>query len=170
MEAEQMEILEELKRERDARIVAHNRRQDRRELKLRNKAIRVRSKKALRQWIQRNKSAEHERLRAYRATLPGFLSGLLSNAKKRGKDCTIELPDLVRLWEAQGGKCALSGVPMNQSPGNPFKASLDRIDSDLGYHVSNIQFICAPLQFLKGRLTMEQLLTWCRLILRHTGK
>ena len=41
--------------------------------------------------------------------------------------------------------------------GNPYRASLDRIDSDITYTKDNIQFVCTCVNFMKNQYTNEQI-------------
>lgn len=81
------------------------------------------------------------------------------SAKKRGIDFTITIEDLVCLWQEQKGKCNYLNVDLilplrtndylkDKSP--IYSASLDRIDSGLGYIPGNIQFVSRLLNFAKN--------------------
>lgn len=60
---------------------------------------------------------------------------------------------LEELWASQKGLCALSGIPLSvwKEKGNSTfsQASLDRIDSSIGYVIGNVQFIVAALNLAK---------------------
>jgi hypothetical protein len=45
-----------------------------------------------------------------------------------------------------------------------YKASLDRIDSSLGYIIGNIQFISATANLGKGSMTHVEMIMFCKLI------
>lgn len=72
-----------------------------------------------------------------------------SVSKKNQKYMTfdITLEYLKDLWEKQNGTCAISGVKMElpatlaENRSSPFCASLDRIDSSIGYMQGNVQFV-----------------------------
>ena len=93
----------------------------------------------------------------------------LSEARRRcvvtNRDLEIDVKDLKELWERQDGKCAITGLPMANSvsatqksvSGNPYRASLDRIDSDVTYTKDNIQFVCTCVNFMKNQYTNEQI-------------
>ncbi len=57
-------------------------------------------------------------------------------------DVQVTFDDLWRLWESQGGKCALSWMPMTHIFHDLCAVSIDRIDSSLGYVPGNIQLVC----------------------------
>lgn len=68
-------------------------------------------------------------------------------ADKLGLDYNITLHDIVEIWIEQAGKCALTGVELDYQGGslwdkNPIRASIDRIDSSLGYVQGNVRLLC----------------------------
>ena len=96
----------------------------------------------------------------------------LNRAKKRDKEFDITLDDLLNLWDSQGGICSYTGiqlVPPREGKDVPMyrKASLDRIDSTIGYIVGNIQFISASANHAKNNMTHEEMVEFCRLITTH---
>lgn len=75
----------------------------------------------------------------------------------RFKDYNITLDDLKETWEKQNGICPYTGLklilPENSNVNNIdffHRASLDRIDSSLGYIKGNIQFISTPINLMKN--------------------
>jgi hypothetical protein len=90
-------------------------------------------------------------------------------AKYRNQEVNITLDDLLEQWENQDGLCPYSGVklihPIRIKDGNLiYMASLDRINSDLGYIKGNIQFISAAANMAKNSMTHEQMIEFCKLI------
>jgi hypothetical protein len=68
-------------------------------------------------------------------------------ADKMGFDYDITLQDMVEIWINQQGRCALTGTELDYMSGdlwdkNPRRASIDRIDSDLGYVRGNVRLLC----------------------------
>lgn len=96
----------------------------------------------------------------------------LARAKKRNKEINIDLDDLLEIWESQKGICPYTGLTLIH-PKNAknhimlYKASLDRIDSSLGYIKGNIQFISATANLAKGSMTHEEMVTFCRIIAKN---
>lgn len=77
------------------------------------------------------------------------------NIKRRFKECNITLQNLKDLWEQQNGICPYTGIklvlPTYSKNSIYFNlASLDRIDSNKGYIVGNIQFVSLPINLLKN--------------------
>jgi hypothetical protein len=91
---------------------------------------------------------------AYYETLHGYLIKLLNDSRAstkrrinvgRAHHHDIDIGYLEALWRAQGGTCALSGMPMSHKPMTKWQASLDRIDDNRGYVQDNVRFICLEL-------------------------
>lgn len=83
----------------------------------------------------------------------------LHRAKKHGQFIAVTADDLRRVWHHQKGKCAYTGVVMTveRDPENPLiMASLDRIRSDVGYVIGNVQFVCYGINLAKNNATDTQ--------------
>jgi len=83
-----------------------------------------------------------------------FLSNVKRSAKKRGIEVTIDIADLDAVWEMQAGKCKYTGRQLTLS-GDDCTASLDRIDSNLGYIPFNIQFLHKDVNIAKWAMKEE---------------
>lgn len=89
----------------------------------------------------------------------------LRNSKSRNKEFNITLQDLKDQWDLQKGLCPYTNLNLKLYKGSksfiPYeqRASLDRIDSKLGYIKGNIEFISLPINYLKhDQFTKEQTL------------
>jgi len=72
------------------------------------------------------------------------------------------------LYERQGGKCALSGLPITPpTTRKPGTASLDRIDSSQGYLEGNVQWVHKTVNKMKSNMSEEEFLTYCKAIVTH---
>lgn len=85
-----------------------------------------------------------------------------------GSDIDVEY--LRGLWDAQGGKCALSGITMILPPttlawerrtGDPWKASLDRIDNARGYFRDNVRFVTVIANVARQNFSDADLVKFC---------
>ena len=65
-------------------------------------------------------------------------------------------------FQEQGGKCALTGIPLTFHPERT--ASLDRIDNELGYERGNIQWLHKDINWMKGTFSPERFIELCRLV------
>ena len=80
----------------------------------------------------------------------------------------ITIVDMWNKFIDQGGYCALTGLPI-EFKYKKNSASLDRIDSSMGYTIDNIQWVHTTINTkLKQTLTETQLKYWCSLICEHT--
>lgn len=82
----------------------------------------------------------------------------LHRTKRRFKDVDITLQDLKDLWEKQKGRCAYTNIKLllpigNNHPDIRYQASLDRIDPTKGYIKDNIQFVAAPINYMKTTMS-----------------
>ncbi len=71
------------------------------------------------------------------------------------------------LFLKQDGKCALSGVNLcfgPKSKRNERTASLDRINSGLGYIIGNVQWVHKRVNSMKREYSQSEFIEWCRKI------
>lgn len=100
----------------------------------------------------------------------GEVSGLAwywinKSASYRNIPVTVTLEEISQLFDAQGGKCAISGVELTFE--SPKTASLDRIDSYKGYETGNVQWVHKDINAMKQKFSMKELLKWAELISNH---
>ncbi len=86
---------------------------------------------------------------------------------------------LMKLWDKQRGRCALTGIPMTwlanrrEDIGNGYglgrNVSVDRIDSARGYVKGNLRLVCSQLNYMRGSLEDPDFVLWCELVVRHNG-
>jgi hypothetical protein len=104
----------------------------------------------------------------------------LARRRVKGKDrqCTITLQYLKELWEKQGGRCPYTGWELDNPettkdwdnrPLHPRRASLDRIDSSLGYVPGNVQFVSVIANFAKCDFPEDVLLQFCKAVVDSRG-
>lgn len=90
-------------------------------------------------------------------------------------DHTWKRPFLRRLFAEQGGLDPYTGIPLLLDvPACPLKASLDRIDSDIGYdesfaEKSNLQWVAVSIQYAKHDFTDKETREWIEAI-RSSGQ
>ena len=98
-------------------------------------------------------------------TVRAYLQYLRSKALQRKKGGeVISLDALELLWATQKGCCALTGWPMTMELANgvvPTNCSLDRIDSNVGYEVGNVQLVCRASNVAKSNLTSNEFYKLC---------
>lgn len=96
------------------------------------------------------------------------LRDFIRRVKKRTIDSDIDLIYLKELWDNQN-ICIYTGVklelPKNKGINNHlYTASLDRIDSNIGYFKGNVQFISIAANHAKSNLSHEEMTQLCNLI------
>lgn len=109
--------------------------------------------------------------------IPGkMFSSLKRGAKNRGLEFSITLEDMLEQLILQNYKCALTGDPLQfqlnsssqgRKDGN---ASLDRIDSSLGYTKTNIQWVLKSINRMKFDLPQNLLIELCEKVIKNAKK
>ena len=93
---------------------------------------------------------------------------LYYGGRKRDK---LTKETLLRKLQAQGFKCALSGVPLtcDLSKGvvSQTNASVDRIVAGGPYTEDNIQMVCKALNHWRADTSVEDFVAWCRKVVDH---
>jgi hypothetical protein len=90
--------------------------------------------------------------------------------RNRDKVYDITVEYLKEIWDNQNGICPYTGIKLilkdfsNKKIDPLFLASVDRIDSNKGYVKENIQWVSAPINYLKSNLTHFQVIEMCRKI------
>jgi hypothetical protein len=79
--------------------------------------------------------------------------------QSRTIDITIEY--LNELFLKQEKRCALSGEPLRFVPRYAANASLDRIDSSLGYISGNVQWVHKDINIMKNVLSQKMFILIC---------
>jgi hypothetical protein len=108
-----------------------------------------------------------------------YLKMAKKNAKAKGKECTITAQYLKDLWEKQDGRCPYAGWELNYPSTtrkwisyklHPRQASLDRIDSSLGYVPGNVQFVSVIANYAKNSFSENELLKFCKAVVDYRLK
>lgn len=93
--------------------------------------------------------------------------GARDRAKKNNITFSITLEYVLKLWDKQHGKCALSGMDMTfelKEGRVPTNVSIDKIDSNGGYTEGNIQLVCMACNQIKSDLSYENMYKFCKKI------
>jgi len=69
---------------------------------------------------------------------------MAARSRSKGYAETISLEVLSTIALRSAGRCEVSGIPFYMGPlsRHPFQASIDRVDSSLGYELTNVRFVC----------------------------
>ena len=93
---------------------------------------------------------------------------ILRRIKQRNYDFDVDLPYLKELWEIKN-ECVYTGVkltlPNHSGTNNKLNtASLDRIDSNLGYVKNNVQYISIAANLAKNNMSHDEMVEFCKII------
>lgn len=96
----------------------------------------------------------------------GLREHLRRAQQRKDKYEGLTLEHLLEVWERQEGRCAYTGVelaqPLNCGGNNGvsknYLASLDRIDSGIGYRNGNVQFVSVTVNRLKNDMSEEEVI------------
>lgn len=91
-----------------------------------------------------------------------YLSSVKYSAMIREIEYKINPVQLWNLFLKQNKKCALSGLDI--CFGKPQTASIDRINSEKGYILLNVQWVHKDINLMKLDFTTEQFLDYCKLV------
>lgn len=101
-------------------------------------------------------------------------------AKKGGVEVSLTSDDLVEMWAAQDGRCAISGMPLTHHrrgsgdsamAGNSLtNGSIDRINPRGDYVIDNVHLVCSGVNLMRRGLELDEFLTWCRQVADHQSR
>jgi hypothetical protein len=106
------------------------------------------------------KGSENAAWTGYKDVPGKIFSRLRNGAKKRNIEVTITIEDIYTQYIKQHKQCAFTGVPLEFG----LDASVDRIDSQEGYHVWNIQIVHKTLNMMKKDMPNDLFISWCRMV------
>ncbi len=119
------------------------------------------------------------------ASAHAFIRNLFNAAKRRANEQGIpfdmKVEDWLAIYDAQEGKCTLSGIEMTFTYDKnhptfianvkgkkwPYNISPDQIDAGKGYVRGNVQFLCAAVNNSKSELPTRVLIDISRKIADH---
>lgn len=91
---------------------------------------------------------------------------LRRSAEKRNIEFSVSLEYLSNLYESQNHICAITGKQINSIK----EASLDRINSSIGYIEGNVQWTTCQANLSKHAMTMEELYQFCKDVLNYANQ
>jgi hypothetical protein len=91
-------------------------------------------------------------------------------ARRRGLVFNITIQYAWMLYERQGGRCALTGVPLEFGAWHKRPtASLDRLDNEQGYVEGNIQWVHKSVNIMRNIYSLEHFIEACLFVARQQG-
>lgn len=104
----------------------------------------------------------------YNKNVISRLKSLCTKARNRTKEFNIIDQDLFDLWEKQNGQCAYTKLPLLATANQFNTLSLDRVDSNKGYVVGNIQLVCTAINKMKQEYAEEVFILFCQLVTQNS--
>ncbi len=90
--------------------------------------------------------------------------------EKKNIESDLTIQEAYDLFLKQNKSCAYTNLPLTIGNSKiPTTASIDRIDSNKGYTVSNIQWVHASVNFIKNDFPEDEFLYFVKLIAQHKG-
>lgn len=115
----------------------------------------------------RRKGKQNPKWKGHGEISGGYWSNLEKNANKRNIIFDITIQEAWGLFQKQKGRCAISGVSIVMGARGKQTASVDRIDSDKGYSLDNIQWVHKDVNLMKLDHTTPEFLNWINTISIH---
>lgn len=122
--------------------------------------------------LQRLNNKNHHAWKGHGEIGRSTWNDIVRGCKRRGKTIPLSLT-IEQAWDlflTQNRKCALSGVEIGFSTRAKRRdvknntASLDRIDSEGGYTLGNVQWVHKIIQNMKWTLPQDDFIKWCRFV------
>lgn len=99
-----------------------------------------------------------------------YFAKIRAAAKSKNREFLICVTYIDNLLVKQQFKCALTGVPIKTgSKYQEITASLDRIDSDIGYIEGNVQWVHKTVNWMKNWLSQKEFIEWCNRVYNHSN-
>lgn len=99
-----------------------------------------------------------------------YFANIRNGAKTRNLIFDITIEYIWDLFIKQNRKCALSGKEIGFQSANVNTASLDRINSKIGYIKENVQWVHRDINFCKQSFSNEEFINLCLDIVKHNNK
>lgn len=122
-------------------------------------------------WECRSESISIKKRKGYREISGEFWNRTKRSASVRNYEFSITIEYIWELFEKQNRKCVLSGVDIRFNKRREdisfATASLDRIDSSIGYIEGNVQWVHKIVNNLKMDLNEQEFILWCEKIAEY---
>lgn len=89
-----------------------------------------------------------------------FLGYYQADAKRKGRVWDVTPEYLWSVWQAQEARCALTAIELTHGK----DASIDRIDSSLGYTPGNVQWVHRDVNRMKSDFDQDYFIEMCKKI------
>lgn len=114
-----------------------------------------------------NRNTDNSHRGWHRGVRVSWFNQFKTSAELRNISCFLTLDDVADVMEEQDNKCSLTGWDISfPKCGLPHKApaSIDRIDSTLGYTKDNIQLVVRKVNMMKQHYGQEEFIEVCKAV------
>jgi hypothetical protein len=122
----------------------------------------------------RKRVTDYERQRNKESPWQSVASAACIRDVRRGLSSDISADTLQLRWDFQGGKCAVTGIPMRLPRSGdrrgPWTATVDRVDSARGYTEDNVRLVCWAFNSACGNWTDNDVLRLAEAIVANKAK
>ena len=109
-----------------------------------------------------NKKTENNQRKFYEDIRLSWFNKFQTSAELRNLSFNLTPEYLWELFKEQDYRCALTGWPIGWSEiGSSHTASIDRIDSDKGYVIGNVQLVHKDVNMAKQQFSQEYFIGLC---------
>lgn len=119
--------------------------------------------------MRANIGMKHRGWKGYGGISGSFWYTIQKDALRRGIPFEIGIKHAWHVFRAQKARCCLTGEALTLTGEGRGRgtASLDRIDSTLGYVEGNVQWLHKDINIMKHVHTTERFLELCRMVVKH---
>jgi hypothetical protein len=103
-----------------------------------------------------------------------YIKVVRKNSKSRKHEYNIDCKYLKKLWEEQNGTCPFTNKKLtlrthsnNDIKKYPYQASLDRIDSSIGYIEGNVRFVALIYNYAKNTFSDQEVIDFCKTVAKN---
>jgi hypothetical protein len=133
------------------------------------------NRRRVREWQKNNpekRAAAHQRTyERSRTNLARWVGRTLattrSYCKRRSIECSITTADIVAMYGAQNGRCALTGRPLlfGSKGQQRDSISFDRIENGGPYTVGNVRLVTYQANMARGQFSDDDLFSFCEAVI-----
>jgi hypothetical protein len=105
-----------------------------------------------------------------------YMKVINSRHGEKGLEVNVTLEDLKAQWDLQNGLCKFTGIELILSTHSKiindpiYSASVDRIDSNIGYVKGNIVWVSRSINYMKNNMSDEMVWKLCNIICDNINK
>lgn len=113
----------------------------------------------------KNKIVQRRRASTVEGYFKMILNDIKNNPRRNKYENDIDLEYLMKLYDKQDGRCAISNIKMtwgfsdgeeeNKQFRKPYNIGIDRVDNSIGYTEGNVVLVCNIVNFFKSNNSLD---------------